>query len=113
MKENKCVCCDESIPEGGQYCKRCEADVKKPKKVKATAKIEELKQWIYKHFIGVYIGIGVTVCLIFLILGIIIGQALPSRTEPQEVYTQPVAETSVSSADTASTEFELVFRSAP
>lgn len=112
-KENKCVCCDDSIPEGVQACKKCESESKKkPVKVKATAKIEELKQWVYKHFIGVYIGIGVAVCLVFLILGIIIGQALPGKMEQPVVYSRSVAESNVG-ANTTSTELELVFRSMP
>lgn len=112
-KENKCVCCDDSIPEGAQTCKKCESESKKkPTKVKATAKIEEFKQWVYKHFIGVYIGIGVAICVIFLVLGIIIGQALPSKTEQPVVYTQSVVEPNLS-ANTTSTELEFVFRSSP
>lgn len=78
-------------------------------KIKATAKIEEFKQWVYKHFIGVYIGIGVTICLLFLMLGIIIGHALPGRTEAPVVY-------EVSDTTTSQTSYggiELVFRSTP
>ena len=82
-------------------------------KVKATAKIEEFKQWVYKHFIGVYIGIGVTICLIFLVLGIIIGQALPSRTEQPVVYASSVSDQAVTSQTSSTNSFELIFRSNP
>ena len=78
-------------------------------KIKATAKIEEFKQWVYKHFIGVYIGIGVAICLLFLVLGIIIGQALPVRTEAPVVY--EVSDTATT--HTSCGGIELVFRSTP
>lgn len=108
-KENKCVCCDSTIPEGRQTCGRCESESKKnPIKVKATAKIEEFKQWVYRHFIGVYIGIGIAICLMFFVLGVIIGQALPGRTVDKD-NTQTVAVSDVS-AHTTSTEFEFVFK---
>lgn len=80
-------------------------------KIKATAKIEEFKQWVYKHFIGVYIGIGVTVCLIFLAIGIVIGQALPSRTEQPVVYTTSVSDAAVTSQTSSGDSVELIFRS--
>lgn len=82
-------------------------------KIKATAKIEEFKQWVYKHFIGVYIGIGVTVCLIFLAIGIVIGQALPNRTEQPVVYTTSVSDAAVTSQTNSGDSIELIFRSNP
>lgn len=78
-------------------------------KIKATAKIEEFKQWVYKHFIGVYIGIGVTVCLIFFTLGIIIGLAIPNRTEQPVVCT--TSDAAVTSQTSSGDSIELIFRS--
>lgn len=34
MTENKCVCCDEIIPEGRQVCPSCESKVDKTNKEK-------------------------------------------------------------------------------
>ena len=78
-------------------------------KIKATAKIEEFKQWVYKHFIGAYVVIGVTVCLIFFTIGIIIGLAIPSRTEQPVVYT--TSDTAVTSQTSSCDNFEIIFRS--
>ena len=78
-------------------------------KVKATAKIEELKQWVYKHFIGTYVVIGVTICLLFFTIGIIIGLAIPNRTEQPVVYT--TSDAAVTSQTSSGDSIELIFRS--
>ena len=80
-------------------------------KIKATAKIEEFKQWVYKHFIGVYIGIGVTVCLIFLAIGIVIGLALPSGDDQPVVYASSASDAAVTSQTSSGDSVELIFRS--
>ena len=78
-------------------------------KVKATAKIEEFKQWVYKHFIGAYVVIGVTICLLFFTIGIIIGLAIPNRTEQPVVYT--TSDEAVTSQTNSCDNFEIIFRS--
>jgi len=112
MKENKCVCCDASIPEGCQTCRKCEVESKKTIKVKATAKIEELKKWVYKHFIGVYVGIGVAICLLMLILGIVIGQAFARPIQTSECQKQRVTANSEVTANTSEVNnIEFIFKS--
>lgn len=112
MKENKCVCCDASIPEGCQTCKKCNAEPFKPKaKIKATAKIDELKKWVYKHFIGVYIGIGIATCLLMLMIGIVIGQAVATPIQGNEQEVQHISAEKAMTNNTSTSDFELIFRS--
>ncbi len=81
-------------------------------KIKAIAKIDELKKWVYKHFIGVYIGIGVAICLLMLILGVVIGQAIARPVQPSEYETHAVsADKALTSNTSATNNIELVFRS--
>lgn len=172
MNTNKCVCCNDVLPEGRQVCAKCLNEFKpsiyhqavqvlighcrdykqthqncdacplrhhcqntidswprlmlstnspknkerkpmkeKKVKVKATAKIEELKQWIYKHFIGVYIAIFVTVCLIMFVLGIVVGQAFDKASAVQPLPTTSITEQTSTTDISTSSGYELVFRS--
>ena len=35
----------------------------------AKAKIEQFKQWVYKHYVGVYMAIGVAICTVCFLFG--------------------------------------------
>lgn len=81
-------------------------------KIKATAKIEELKKWVYKHFIGVYIGIGVAICLVMFILGLVLGQAFARPVQKSEEKTHSISVDSTSEkADATNSDFEIIIRS--
>ena len=81
-------------------------------KIKAIAKIDELKKWVHKHFIGVYIGIGVAICLLMLILGIVIGQAFARPIQTSECQKQRVTANSEVTANTSEVNnIEFIFKS--
>lgn len=85
---------------------------KKTIKIKATAKIEEFKQWVYKHFVGVYIAIGVAICLVMFLLGALVGHAIakPAEVAVSDTYSDATADTSVYVSSTRGVDLELVLR---
>lgn len=43
--------------------------IKSRVKTMVIAKVENLKQWVYKHYVGVYIAIGVSICIACFLVG--------------------------------------------
>lgn len=81
-------------------------------KSKATAKIEEFKQWVYKHFVGVYIAIGVTICLVVFLLGCLVGHAItkPVSGEVSDAPIDTTTDTTVYVSSSKEVDLEVVLR---
>lgn len=80
-------------------------------KVKATAKIEEFKNWVYKHFIGVYIGIAAAFCMLMFIFGFMLGQSVSTCEQTSEHNTHTVSVDKGLSCESDSGAFEIIIRS--